>query len=62
MKKKIKAESEFLQFLKKGIKVTINDNLKPSPTTGNGLVARKLKMANEGLSQMKSLPKLSHEE
>ena len=62
MKKKINAESEFLQFLKKEIKVTINDNLKASPTTGNGLVARKLKMANESLSKMKGLPKLSHEE
>jgi hypothetical protein len=62
MKKKAKAESEFMQFLKKEIRITINDNIKASPTTGNGLVARKLRMANESLSKMKSLPKLSHEE
>lgn len=62
MKKKIKAQSEFMKFLNKPLKITIDDNIKPSPTTGNGLVARKLKMANESLSKMKSLPKLSHEE
>jgi hypothetical protein len=62
LKNKNKAQLELKEFLNKEIKVTINDNLKPSPITGNGLVAHKLKMANESLSKMKSLPKLSHEE
>ena len=38
-----------------GLRITINENLKPSPTTGDGLVARKLAAANEHLSKIKNL-------
>jgi hypothetical protein len=59
MKKKI--IKEYSKFFNREVTIIINDELKPSPTTGNGLVARKLAKANESLSKMKSLPKLSHE-
>ena len=58
MKNETNSESEFMQFLKKEIKITINDNLKPSPTTGDGLVARKLREANEHLSKIKNLDEI----
>jgi hypothetical protein len=58
MKNKIKAQSEFMKFLNKELKITIDDNIKPSPTTGNGLVARKLKEANEHLSKIKNLDEI----
>jgi len=60
MKKKV--IKEYSKLFNTEITLVVNDNLKPSPTTGNGLVARKLKSANESLSKMKGLPKLSHEE
>jgi hypothetical protein len=58
MKKKVKAESEFRQFLNEELKITIDETIKPSPTTGNGLVARKLKEANEHLSKIKNLDEI----
>jgi hypothetical protein len=60
MKKKI--IKEYSKLFNREFTITINDKIKPSPTTGTGLVARKLAKANESLSKMKSLPKLSHEE
>lgn len=50
------------KLFNKEITITIDENLKPSPITANGLVARKLAKANESLSKLKGLPKLSHEE
>jgi hypothetical protein len=44
-----------------GLRITIDPNLKPSPTTGNGLAARKLAKAIESFRKMKGLPKLSNE-
>jgi hypothetical protein len=57
MKKKIKFQGKLFN---KEITITIDENSKPSPMIG--LVARKLEKANESLSKMKSLPKLSLEE
>ena len=56
MKKKIKAQSEFMKFLKKELKITIDHNMKPTPVTG--LVARKLAEANEHLSKIKNLDEI----
>lgn len=55
MKKKIKSPK--VLFIN-GLRLTIDENLKPSPTTGDGLVARKLREANEHLSQIKNLDEI----
>jgi hypothetical protein len=41
MKKKM--ENPKVVYTSNGLRITINPNLKPSPTTGDGLVARKLR-------------------
>ena len=58
MENKTKAQSEFIEFLNREITLTINDNIKASPTTGDGLVARKLREANEHLSKIKNLDEI----
>lgn len=55
MKKKIKPLSKLFDT---ELNLTINDNIKSSPTTGDGLVARKLKEANEHLSKIKNLDEI----
>jgi hypothetical protein len=55
MKKKVKFYS---QLFKTEINITINDKIKPSPLTGDGLVARKLAEANEHLSKIKNLDEI----
>lgn len=55
MNKKVKA-SEITYS--NGLRLTSDPNLKPSPTTGDGLVARKLKEANEYLSRIKNLDEI----
>jgi hypothetical protein len=55
MKKKIKSPGKLFTT---EITINIDNSLKPSPTTDNGLVARKLKQANESLKRMKGLPKV----
>jgi hypothetical protein len=55
MKKKIKTYSKLFDT---ELNLTINDNIKPSPTTGDGLVARKLREANEHLSKIKNLDEI----
>lgn len=57
MKKKV--IKEYSKLFNNEITIVINNNLKASPTTGDGVVARKLKSANESLARMKTLPKLS---
>jgi len=54
MKKVIKSRSKLFNT---EITITIDNNLKPSPTD-KGLVARKLAQANESLKKMKGLPKV----
>ena len=58
MENKTKDESEFMKFLNEPLKITIDDNIKSFPTTGDGLVARKLKEANEHLSKIKNLDEI----
>jgi hypothetical protein len=58
MENNTKAQSEFMEVLKGEVTITIDDNIKPSPTTGNGLVARKLREANEHLSKIKNLDEI----
>jgi hypothetical protein len=55
MKKKIKPLSKLFDI---ELNLTINDNIKPPPTTGDGLVARKLREANEHLSKIKNLDEI----
>lgn len=55
MKKKT---SPLSKLFDKEVTIIIDDNIKPSPTTGNGLVARKLKEANEHLSKIKNLDEI----
>ena len=55
MKKKIKPLSKLFDT---ELNLTINDNIKSSPTTGDGLVARKLREANEHLSKIKNLDEI----
>lgn len=56
MKKKMKNPK--VVYTDNGLRITIDPNLKPSPTTGDGLVARKLRLANEGLSKIKNLDEI----
>jgi hypothetical protein len=53
MKKKIKAESEFMQFLNKPLKITIDKNMKPAKPVG--AIARKIAEVNEQLSKIKNI-------
>ncbi len=53
MKKKTKAQREFMEFLNKPLKITINENMKPSKPTGS--IARKIAEANERLSKIKNI-------
>jgi hypothetical protein len=55
MKKKIKNQKVVYS---NGLRLTFDPNLKPSPTTGDGLVARKLAAANEHLSKIKNLDEI----
>jgi hypothetical protein len=55
MKTKTQKQIEFMKFINEPLKITTHDTIKPSPTTGNGLVARKLAEANEHLSRIKNL-------
>lgn len=55
MKKKEKPLSKLFDI---ELNITINDKIKPSPLTGNGLVARKLAEANEHLSKIKNLDEI----
>jgi hypothetical protein len=56
MKKKL--NKEFMRFLNEPLKITINENLKPSKPAG--AIARKIEEANEHLSKIKNLDKISN--
>ena len=53
MKKKVETQSEFMQFLNKELKITIDENMKPAKPTG--AIARKIAEANERLSKFKNI-------
>jgi hypothetical protein len=55
---KKKTIKEYGKLFNKEVTIIINDKWKPSPSN---LALRKLAKANESLSKMKGLPKLSHE-
>jgi hypothetical protein len=55
---KRKVIKEYSKLFNREVTLIIDDNIKPSPTTGNGLVARKLAEANEHLSKIKNLDEI----
>lgn len=53
MEKKTKAQREFMEFLNKPLKITIDENMKPAKPTG--AIARKIEEVNELFSKIKNI-------
>jgi hypothetical protein len=55
---KNKAIKVYSKLFKREFTYIVDDSLKPSPTTGDGLVARKLRKASESLSKIENLEEM----
>ncbi|OQP52010.1 hypothetical protein A4H97_25685 [Niastella yeongjuensis] len=48
----------YSELFKREFTYIVDDTIEPSPTTGDGLVARKLREANDHLSKIKNLDEI----
>jgi hypothetical protein len=55
---KNKAIKVYSELFKREFTYIVDDSLKPSSTTGDGLVARKLRKASESLSKIENLEEM----